>query len=260
MTKERQGSGSSSEDDLFDLPSESIAADDLARNAPIAAGPDLEVPLAALPRRPAPPSPAGPPLASVSSPVDAILEHVRKRPAKSEDVSAKPAPTAEAVPQPSPAGIPRAVWMALGGLALGNVAALAVILFRPAPHTGSSTANVANVSIDDASVAGSSGRPHDGERAVSNENTAQVGGSNVEPLLPNTSAIEVARRTLRDARIDIESGRRGAARARLARIGLAIDAIDANDREDVRAEVALLIAESTQADAEEAQRAQKAQR
>lgn len=248
MTKERQGPGSSAEDDLFDLPSESVAADEMARNAPLAAGPDLEVPLAALPRRPAPPAPAAVPLTSSSSPVDAILEHVRKRPAKSEEAVAKPAPIAEAAPQPAQARIPRAVWIALGALALGNLAALAVIVFQPAQQNAPGTTNV-----EQASVVGTDETAHQGARVPANT----VARPTVAPLLPNTSPLEAARQTLRDARIDIESGRRGAARARLARIGLAIDAIDIADREDVRAEVALLIAESTQADAEEAQRTQR---
>ncbi len=75
------------------------------------------------------------------------------------------------------------------------------------------------------------------------------------PALFDGAAVDLARKSLKDARDDVDAGHRSAARARLGRIGLAIDAIAPAQRESIRAEVALLLAQTIQADADEAARA-----
>jgi len=73
-------------------------------------------------------------------------------------------------------------------------------------------------------------------------------------VITDTERLAGAQSALNNAREDMAAGRRGAARARLARVGLAIDAIQPSARPAIRAEAALLLAQCIQADADEAAR------
>lgn len=74
------------------------------------------------------------------------------------------------------------------------------------------------------------------------------------PVISDAERLEAARSALTAAREEMAAGRRGAARTRLARIGLTADAIQPSARESIRAEAALLLAQCIQAEADEAVR------
>jgi hypothetical protein len=240
--------GAMGEDDLFDLPTEAASANELTDPALAASGAGV-VPLPPLPRRPERAGPAGPPLPSVPSTVEAILGQVRKRPARTE--ATPTAPAEEPVVATARIQVPRAVWMALGGLAIVNVAVLAFVLRGPAsdrPADGGGPPSASMTSIVE-SPAAVHPEPKVQEQRAS--------APSLPPVLPGGSVLERAQQTLADARADIESGRRGSARARLGRLGLAIDGIDPANRESIRPGIGLLLAESTQADADEARRSKR---
>ncbi len=231
------------EEDLFDLPIESISAGEVAESKADHPAARVEVPLAALPRRPAPAASSASTLTSVGSNADAILEQARKR-TKPADNSTRESPTPVA-PEPKPVHVPRPVWIALGVLAIVNVAVLTFLLLRPSTSADTTPTTVAATqSSDEASNAAEQPR-------------AQAARVNPPSLVPDTGALQSARQVLRDARADIESGRRSAARTRLGRLGLVVDGIDPAHRDEIRAEAALLVAESLQADADEARRAKR---
>jgi hypothetical protein len=217
-------------DDLFDLPRD-------ASNPPLAAEkPAVDAPGSALPRRAPPTGPAGPPISSVDSNAAALLHQVRRRQGKDEQgASAAPAAPVNAESR----RMPRAAWIALAILGVANAATLALVVTRtpavPAPVDAQpATAEHAPPT----SVAGNEQRP-----AV--RGTA---GSTTE------NTLEAALTVLDEARSDLAAGRRSAARTRVGRLALSVDAVDASQRDELRAEIGLIIAQSLQADAEEARR------
>jgi len=239
-------------DDLFDLPSEARSAKSGGRANAASSSPDLNAPSSALPRRPQSPGPAGPPISSVSSNAAAILEQVRRLPASTEGRTAAAAPA----PAKAGVGIPRAMWIAFGALALFNALVLGFVLLRG----GAPSADAHVPSQPGAASALPLGSVVSDPRAEAARKATERGGTAVqwtESELLTVPAHDLARRSLRDAQADISAGRRAAARARLGRIGLSIDAIDAEHREDIRAEVALLLARSIQDDADEAARTKR---
>jgi hypothetical protein len=225
-------------DDLFDLPRETAGG----------ARPTVDSIASALPKRATPTAPAGPPLTNVEPTVAGILEQVRPALARLDAATATTAPT------PALAISRRNLWIAFGAIATANALVIAFLFpsaetAEVAPHA--SPKPVARTSAPDpAPKPKPASKPGDAS-VVSAQHVA------TEPApLPVFSgspvALELARQALDEARTDLAAGRRSAARSRLGRIGLAIDAIDPSEREALRAEVALLIARSVQADAEEA--------
>ncbi|MBL8861969.1 MAG: hypothetical protein JNK02_08140 [Planctomycetes bacterium] len=245
-------------DDLFDLP----------EKTPVPQAPEARVAAdglpPALPQRAPRPASAGPLLTSVDSAAAAVLDSVRQRAPK--PVEAAPVPDTEPA-LPSPAR-PRALWIGLGVLAFLNAVTLAVL---SASHAGRDVderaapvrlapAESARAEADrpDAAQAASAARTTreaDAQRAQ--QPTPRVGALASGSVLPELSALEAARNVLGEARADLASGRRSAARARLGRLALSIDAVESTRREEIRAEIALLVAHSLQQDAEEARRWQQ---
>lgn len=239
-------------DDLFDLPSEAGSAKSAGRANAAPSSPDLDALSSALPRRPQAPGPAGPPISSVNSNAAAILEQVRRPPTAAESRTAASAPT----PAQAGARIPRALWIAFGALALVNALVLGFVALRggPPPADAHAPAQPASASALPLGGVAPDTRAQAEAKPIRREDAPAQW---TESELPTVPAHELARRSLRDAEADLSAGRRAAARARLGRIGLSIDAIDAEHREDIRAEVALLLARSIQDDVDEAARTKR---
>lgn len=259
--------GSPSGDDLFDLPSDASNAKDVRPAPSSAAGADLDLPASALPKRP---MPMGPPLSSVDSTPAAIAEQVKKRPVEAKP--AEPAPVAAVRKPRFPR--PNARWIAVGafGIVNGLVLGFVVMRDRGAAKTdhadAARTASVASalppaepeLAEPEHAAHGAQTPAHEPAPATEvrprpepeHENTAR----DIPPLY-DANALDLARKSLEEAREDVAAGRRGAARARLGRIGLSIDAVPPRQRDDLRAEIALLLAETLQSDADEAARAKR---
>lgn len=264
-------------DDLFDLPSESSGASDADFARYPAPDVHVDVPSSALPKRPQSSSPAGPPLGNVDSTPAAILEQTRPRPAKPSVPAPEPAAAAPAEKRRT--RLPRKLWIAFGALAVVNGLVLGFLVIQkgastkhdPAPVDGPARTTVASVvpiGWDPAASAaetvsnGSHAESGEGDHARTppspeTESRPAPHETRSNPELPETSALELARSGLKSSREDLAAGRISAARTRLGRLGLAIDAIDPTRREDIRAEIALLLAQSLQDEADEAARTKR---
>lgn len=241
-------------DDIFDLPTEAGAAKGAARTATPSAASALDASAPPLPKRPQGAPAGGAPLASASvssgtapgSNAQALLDQVRRRSAPPAEAAVLPAEE----PAVRRVVLPRGVWIALGALALLNVLALGHLVLRPSgPATDARTdhASESAPSVTDPNPEGSTGAEHSAAQPRAHPTQAVAA----------VPALEIAQQALREARADLDAGRRSAARARLGRIGLAIDAIDADKRDEIRAEVGLLLARSIQDDADQAARSKR---
>jgi hypothetical protein len=275
MSGDAHGAGSSSGDDLFDLPSDASQAQHVGPSPSSAAGSDLDLIGSALPKRQLSTGAAGPPLSNVESSAGGILDQVRKRPATAAAPVAAPAPVA----QPEKRRFPRPTgpWIAFGAFGLVNALVLGFVVLRgsgsPEPEHADTTAPATVASVlplgegtgpahaarPDAAHDSAQGADHGAVPSTAHaeprpDSKHETAAPRDIPALFDASALDLARKSLKDAREDVAAGRRGAARARLGRIGLSIDAIQPAQREDIRAEVALLLAQTIQADADEAAR------
>lgn len=257
MNGDPVGPGSSG-DDLFDLPRETKQAGDVAPPQKTPRG-DVDAPSSALPKRQQSTAPAGPPLTSVESSVEGILAQVR-RPNPPTPIERAPVapPPALAAPAPPIRNATRKVWLAFAALALVNGLALGFLYKRGAPsqHAPSISTPATEAPAPHAATTTKPEAPAASETVahVEPRPTTETKATPVVPPLLDRSALDLVRSSLADARDDVEAGRRASARARLARIGLAIDSIPPANREEIRAEAALLVARSIQADADQAGR------
>jgi len=271
MNGDAHDAGSPAGDDLFDLPSEASRERESGQ-APISSmGMDLDLLPSALPKRQPSMGPAGPPLSTVESSVAGILRQVRKRPAQPDAPAESPT---DATVTKRRFKRPSALWIAFGALALGNVLVLGLVLPRGSdpssveperrPELASAMTELPSapgVVLPDAGPSASATEVQQPTDVATPSASAKPVKSperatrRTIPVIIDASALELAQKSLRDAREDLTAGRRGEARARLGRIGLAIDAIQPAQREAIRAETALLIAQTFRADAEEAARA-----
>ncbi len=270
--------GSPSGDDLFDLPSDAPSAKDVRPTPSSAAGADLDLPASALPKRP---MPMGPPLSNVDSTPAAIAEQVKKRPVETKP--AEPAPVA-AVRKPR---FPRpdARWIAVGAFGIVNGLVLGFVVLRDHGATktdhadGARTASAASAlppAEPEHAADGAQTPAHEPAPEIAHDPIPAAGHGTAPatearpqpesehekpareiPPLYDANALDLARKSLEEAREDVAAGRRGAARARLGRIGLSIDAVPPRQRDDLRAEIALLLAQTLQSDADEAARAKR---
>ena len=259
MSADPSESGASQGDDLFDLPSEAPETRQLAPAQSSAASMDVEKPASALPRRTPSTSAAGPLLTNVESSSAGVQEQIRTRPS-----TAAPAapPVAATTPKIRKITSRTAMWIAFGALALvnGGVLGFIVVQDRGTPSKTGEHTTSSNPLMEAKHDATSAALP-DGEHATQDEHALSAqhssppaAKSESKPPVPDVDLLEAANAALKAARDDMASGRRGTARGRLARVGLAIDAIQPSARTAVRAETALLLAQCIQADADEAAR------
>jgi hypothetical protein len=142
---------------------------------------------------------------------------------------------------PAPAGttaarhLRRDMWIAFAALAAANVAVLSVgLTTRSAPEP-----EPAHPALDL-----SAGAPDPLE-------------AHAAPAPAPVSPLVSAQALLREGKEDLEAGRFAAARARMGRVLLAIDAVEPARREEVRAEARLLVARCLQAEADRERNAQR---
>jgi len=276
MSADPRESSASQGDDLFDLPSEAPRAREISSAPSSAAGMDVDKPSSALPRRAQSTTPAGPPLTNVQANAAGIEDQVRARPktaAPVAPVAALPTPKVGKLPKLPKLNSITGMWIAFVGFALvagwglGSIVvqrnAASITPSEPATAgaqaTASQSAERSEHAIAAASVLDATTAPR--TTPVSAEVVPVTSASPMvppvavpepTPVISDAERLEAARAALASAREDMAAGRRGAARARLARIGLTADAIQPSARDSIRVEAALLSAQCIQADADEA--------